>query len=132
MKENMPLQQAILSAMQARDLRVRDLLARMGPRNRSTVYRLLNGDIRDTRVSTLLALCSALGSTPNEVLGQAGLWSEESRSGDALDLRLRRSFALLQSLAVPLKLVAVTQIERLAETWQAAASGALDEQPSRD
>lgn len=70
----MSLQQAIRAAMRARGVETKDLLARMAQRDRSTVYRLLSGDTRDTRLSTLLALCSALGISPNELLVQAGLW----------------------------------------------------------
>jgi DNA-binding Xre family transcriptional regulator len=121
----MPLHQAIRSAMSARGLKVPDLLARMPQRDRSTVYRLLNGDTRDAKVSTLISLCSALGVTPNELLSLAGLWSDPARSADPLDVRLRRIFAMVQALAPPYKLVAVTQVERLIATWQEAAEGLL-------
>jgi transcriptional regulator with XRE-family HTH domain len=121
----MPLHQAIQSAMQARGLTMPDLLARMPQRDRSTVYRLLNGDTRDAKLSTLVGLCTALGVTPNNLLSLAGLWNDPARSTDPLDVRLRRVFAMVQSLAAPYKLVAVTQVERLVGTWQEAADGVL-------
>ncbi len=122
----MGLAHAIQEALRARGLPVGALLERTRQRDRSTIYRLLKGDTRDTRVSTLLALCSALGVTPNDLLGAAGLWTDDPRSSDPLDARLRRSFGVVQELVAPLKIVAVTQIERLADTWQEAAVGSLD------
>ncbi|MGI8551731.1 MAG: helix-turn-helix domain-containing protein [Dehalococcoidia bacterium] len=129
----MSLQQALQAAMRARNLKVGDLLTRMQQRDRSTIYRLLSGDTRDAKMSTLLAVCVALGITPNDLLGLAGLWQESGRSPDPLDMRLRRSFSSVQTLATPYKIVAVVQIERLVETWQDAAGGLLGrESPSRD
>jgi DNA-binding Xre family transcriptional regulator len=119
------LHRAIRAAMEARGLKTPDLLARMPQRDRSTVYRLLKGDTRDAKVSTLIGLCSALGVTPNDLLSLAGVWSDPERSSDPLDVRLRRVFSMLQSLASPYKLVAVTQVERLIVTWQEAADGVL-------
>jgi len=121
----MPLHQAIRTVMRARGLKMPDLLVRMPRRDRSTVYRLLNGDTQDAKVSTLLDLCSALGVTPNDLLSLAGLWSAAGRSPDSLDARLRQVFAAVQALAAPYKLVAVTQVERLVGTWQEAADGVL-------
>jgi DNA-binding Xre family transcriptional regulator len=121
----MPLHQAIRSVMRERGLKMPDLLEGMPRRDRSTVYRLLNGDTQDAKLSTLLDLCEALGVTPNDLLGLAGLWTDAGRSADVLDVRLRRVFAIVQALATPYKLVAVTQIERLVSTWQEAADGVL-------
>ena len=125
-KRPVGLAQAIQDALLSRGLPVRDLLRGAQQRDRSTIYRVLKGDTRDTKVSTLLVLCSALGITPNDLLGAAGLWTDDGRSSDPLDTRLRRSFGVVQDLAAPLKLVAVTQIERLADTWQEAVVGSLD------
>ncbi len=121
----MAIEQGIQMAMQARGLKVADLLARIPQRDRSTIYRLLNGETRDAKVSTLLGLCHALGVTPNDLLGLSGLWGEQGRPGDQLDARLHKVVALVQALAVPYKVVAVTQIERLVGTWQEAAEGLL-------
>jgi DNA-binding Xre family transcriptional regulator len=128
----MPLDQAIQTAMHARGVTVAELLARMPQRDRSTIYRLLKGDTRDAKLSTMVGLCRALGVTPNDLLGLAGLWSEPARSTDSLDVRLRRVFAMVQALAAPYKLVAVTQVERLVGTWQEAAEGVLgiEDEPS--
>lgn len=120
-----PIEQGIQTAMQARGLKVADVLARIPQRDRSTIYRLLNGETRDAKVSTLLGLCDALGVSPNDLLGLSGLWDEPGPPEDALDARLRRVIALVQALAIPYKLVAVTQIERLVGTWQEAAEGLL-------
>jgi DNA-binding Xre family transcriptional regulator len=120
------LSHALQDALRTRGLRVGDLLTRTAQRDRSTIYRVLKGDTRDTKVSTLLALCAALGVTPNDLLGAAGLWADDARSPDPLDQRLRHSFGLVQTLAAPLKLVAVTQIERIVETWREAMVGSLD------
>jgi len=121
----MPIDQAIRTVMQARGVKMPELLGRLGRRDRSTIYRLLNGDTQDTKVSTLLDLCAALGVSPNDLLGLAGLWGEGGRSGDPLDMRLRKVFAAVQGLPAPYKVVAVTQIERLAGTWQEVAEGTL-------
>lgn len=125
----MPLHQAIRAVMRARGMKMPDLLAQMPQRDRSTIYRLLNGDTRDAKVSTLLELCSALGVSPTDLLSLAGLWSDAGRSPDSLDVRLRRVFAIVQTLAAPYKLVAVTQVERLVGTWQEAADGVLGRDP---
>jgi DNA-binding Xre family transcriptional regulator len=128
----MSLHQAIQTAMQAKGLKMGDLLARIPQRDRSTIYRLLSGDTRDARVSTLLALCSALGVTPDELLSLAGFWSEAERVLDPLDLRLRKVLTMVEGLVPPYKLVAVTQVERLMATWQEAAEGSLGrEEPSK-
>lgn len=121
----MALQQAIRTVMRARGLTPSQLLDRMPERDRSTLYRLLNGDTRDARVSTLLELCRALGVSPNDLLNLAGLWADGGRPPDALEVRLRRAFATVQALATPYRLVAVTQVERLIGTWQEAADGVL-------
>jgi SAM-dependent methyltransferase len=120
----MSLQEAIKATMSARGLKMPDLLACTPQRDRSTIYRLLNGDTRDAKIGTLLAICTALGLTPNDLLSLAGLWPD-SRSNDQLDMRLRRVFVMVQSLATPYKVVAVTQVERLVDTWQEAADGLL-------
>lgn len=121
----MPLHQAIRTVMQAHGLKTPELLSRMPQKDRSTVYRLLSGDTRDAKVSTLLGLCLALGVTPNDLLSLAGLWND----ADPLDLRLRRVCETVQGLASPYKLVAVTQVERLVDTWQEAADGVLGREP---
>jgi transcriptional regulator with XRE-family HTH domain len=121
----MSIDQAIHTALKQRGLTVAELLARMPQRDRSTIYRLLSGETRDAKVSTLVVLCRAIGVTPNDLLGLAGLWSEPGRSTDPLDVRLRKVFAMVQALAAPYKLVAVMQVERLIGTWQEAASGLL-------
>lgn len=122
----MSLEDAIRSAMHARELGAGDLLVRMQARDRSTVYRLLKGDIRDTKLSTLLAICQALEVTPNELLASAGLWDGSGRGASPLDARLDRTFGVVQDLATPYKAVAVTQIERLVETWQEVAGGSIE------
>jgi DNA-binding Xre family transcriptional regulator len=125
----MSLQGAIQSVMRTRQLPVSDLLARMPARHRSTVYRLLKGDILDTKVSTLLAVCQALSITPNELLVSAGLWDGVCMGANPLDTRLDRTVGVVRDLAVPYKLVAVTQIERLVETWQEVAGGSIGREP---
>lgn len=120
----MALHEAIKAVMEARGLKMVDLLASMPQRDRSTIYRLLSGDTRDAKIGTLLAICGALSLTPNELLTLAGLWPDK-RSGDQLDMRLRQVFSVVQSLARPYKVVAVTQVERLVDTWQDAADGLL-------
>jgi DNA-binding Xre family transcriptional regulator len=122
----MPIAHAIRTVMQVRQLKMPDLLGRIGRRDRSTIYRLLSGDTQDTKVSTFLDLCSALSIAPNDLLGLAGLWSEAGRAGEPLDLRLRRAFATVQALPAPYQIVAVTQIERLIGTWEEVADGTME------
>jgi DNA-binding Xre family transcriptional regulator len=125
----MPLDQAMKTVMRERGLKMPDLLTRMLQRDRSTVYRLFNGDTRDAKLSTLLDLCAALDVTPNDFLSLAGLWNDEGHTADSLDARLRKVFTIVQALAAPYKLVAVTQVERLVGTWQEAADGVLGREP---
>lgn len=110
--------------MDQRGLKMPELLASLPQRDRSTIYRLLKGDTRDAKIGTVLAVCAALELSPNELLSLAGLWPD-NRSSDQLDTRLRQVFTALQSLARPYKVVAVTQVERLVDTWQDAADGLL-------
>jgi DNA-binding Xre family transcriptional regulator len=120
----MTLHEAIKTTMQERGLQIPDLLAGMQQRDRSTVYRLLKGDTHDAKIGTLVAVCRALGVTPNDLLVNADLWPD-GRSTDQLDVRLRQVFADVQGLASPYRVVAVAQIERLVQTWHDAADGLL-------
>jgi DNA-binding Xre family transcriptional regulator len=120
----MSLHEAIKATMQERGLEMPDLLAAMQQRDRSTVYRLLKGDTRDAKIGTLVAICRALGVTPNELLVHAELWPD-GRSGDQLDVRLHQVFSDVKGLAPPYRVVAVAQIERLVQTWHDAADGLL-------
>jgi DNA-binding Xre family transcriptional regulator len=120
----MALHEAIKMTMDQRGLKMPELLASLPQRDRSTIYRLLKGDTRDAKIGTVLAVCAALELSPNELLSLAGLWPD-NRSSDQLDTRLRQVFTALQSLARPYKVVAVTQVERLVDTWQDAADGLL-------
>jgi hypothetical protein len=124
MAVKMSLHEAIKATMQERGLQIPDLLAGMQQRDRSTVYRLLKGDTRDAKIGTLVAVCRALGVTPNELLVNAEIWPD-ARSTDQLDVRLRQVFAAVQGLASPYRIVAVAQIERLVQTWHDAAEGLL-------
>jgi transcriptional regulator with XRE-family HTH domain len=110
--------------MASRGLTTRDLLARLGEqRDRATVYRLLAGQTENPRLDTLLSLCTALETSPNELLDQAEVFPLRPRSADAHDLRLRVAFRRLQSLPAKSKALAVTQVVLLVETWSRAAAG---------
>ena len=110
--------------MAARGLTARDLLARLGrERDRATMYRLLAGQTENPRLDTLLAVCTALDTTPNELLDQAEILPQRPRSADLLDLRLRVAFRRLQSLPARSKALAIAQVLLLLETWERDAAG---------
>lgn len=119
----MSLAEGITRVMASRGLTVRDVLARLGDkRDRATVYRLLAGNTINPRLDTLLSLCDAIGSTPNELLDQAEVLTYRQRSADRFDLRLRTAFTRIQSLPPETKAVAVTQVLMLLETWERVAA----------
>lgn len=119
----MSLAEGITRVMASRGLTVRDVLARLGDkRDRATVYRLLAGNTINPRLDTLLSLCDAIGSTPNELLDQAEVLTYRQRSADQFDLRLRTAFTRIQALPAATKAVAVTQVLMLLETWERAAA----------
>ena len=115
----MSLAEGLARLMASRGLSSRDVLARLGQgRDRATVYRLLAGQTENPRLDTLLALCAAMETTPNELLDQSEILAEHPRSADDLDLRLRVIFRRLQGLPTPSKAVAITQVLLLVETWE--------------
>jgi transcriptional regulator with XRE-family HTH domain len=69
-----------------------------GKRNRATFYRLLSGETNDPRVSTLLEICSALTTSPSELLQLAGLLQYQERSLKLIDVELRQAFGEMQQL----------------------------------
>lgn len=115
----MSLAQGIERVMTSRGVTARDVVARLGDsRDRATVYRLLSGETVNPRLDTLLQLCAAIGTTPNELLDQAEVLPARPRSADEFDLRLRNAFSRVQALPVDIKAVAVTQLMLLLETWE--------------
>jgi transcriptional regulator with XRE-family HTH domain len=120
----MSLAEGLSRVMASRGLTTRDILARLGEqRDRATVYRLLAGQTENPRLDTLLSLCAAMETSPNELLDQAEVFPKRPRSADPHDLRLRRAFSRLQTLPPESKVLAVTQVLLLVETWARAAEG---------
>ena len=120
----MSLAEGLARVMASRGLTTRDVLARIGAqRDRATIYRLLAGQTENPRLDTLLSLCAAMDTTPNELLDQAGVLPHRPRSADLFDLRLRLAFRRLQALPPETKNLATTQILLLVETWERAAAG---------
>jgi transcriptional regulator with XRE-family HTH domain len=125
----MSLAEGLTRVMASRGLTTRDVLTRLGDqRDRATVYRLLAGQTENPRLDTLLSLCTAMETSPNELLDQAEVFPQRPRSADTYDLRLRLAFRRLQSLPAESKALAITQVLLLVETWTRAAAGrAVDE-----
>ena len=95
----MSLNEAIHSVMRAKAITNSILLGNPDRhRDRTTMYRLLNGDTADPKVSTLIEVCTGLNVTPNEILELSLLWVPKKRSTDPTDIGLRTAFARVQNL----------------------------------
>ena len=57
--------------MEAKGLRVRDVVTRLPQQHEGTAYNLLAGRTIDPRINTTLELCRALDVDPDELLGTA-------------------------------------------------------------
>ncbi len=111
----MPLSSAIQSIMRAKGLRNAELLGNPERhRDRTTMYRLLNGETEDPKVSTLVEVCSGLGVTPNELLELSGNWAATKRSSAPSDIGLRAVFSRIQALPEPRKELALRLIQAMA------------------
>jgi transcriptional regulator with XRE-family HTH domain len=96
----MSIGKAVRDLIEARGLRPAEVADRLGgKRNRATFYRLLSGETTDPRVSTLLEICTALTTSPSELLQLAGLLAYQERSLQLIDVELRQAFGELQKLA---------------------------------
>ncbi len=83
---------AIRQVMDARGLTAREVVTRVPRRHIGTVYRLLAGRTTDPRASTVVALCTALGADPDELL-------DVSDPVKGLDPALRRTLEDLKGLS---------------------------------
>lgn len=120
----MALADGLARIMESRGMTTRDVLDRLGERrDRATVYRLLAGQTANPRLDTILTLCAAMETTPNELLDQSDIFPERPRSADQWDLRLRVAFRRLQALPPEAKALAITQTLMLLETWERATQG---------
>ena len=95
----MSLSEAVRSLIEARGLRVAEVVGRFGEqRHRVTFYRVLNGRTANPKVRTLLEIRKALMISPSELLHAAGLLHWRERSLEPIALELRRAYAELQGL----------------------------------
>lgn len=118
----MSLNEAIHSVMRAKGISNSDLLGNPDRhRDRTTMYRLLNGDTSDPKVSTLIEVCTGLNVTPNEILELSTLWTPRKRSTDPTDIGLRTAFARVQALPPAHKELALRLLNGLV--------GVLEESP---
>lgn len=83
---------AIRRVMATRELTTRDVVKRVPRRHVGTVYRLLAGRTTDPWASTIVALCTALGADPDELL-------DVRDPTEDLDPELRRTLEDLQRLS---------------------------------
>ena len=83
---------AIRRVMAARDLTTREVVKRVPRRHVGTVYRLLAGRTTDPWASTVVALCTALGADPDELL-------DVPDPTEDFDPELRRTLEDLQRLS---------------------------------
>ena len=86
------LAEAIKRVMASRGLSTREVVRRVPRRHVGTVYRLLAGRTTDPWASTVVALCTALGADPDELL-DVGDPTED------MDPELRRTLDDLQRLS---------------------------------
>ena len=115
----MSLAEAIKQTMNARGLPTAEVARRLGEGyDRATFYRLLSGATTEPRLGTLVGLCQVLEVSPTELLQLAGLWPYRERPVDALDMKLRDSFAQLQLLPAEDKRRAVNVVSCIVETWE--------------
>ncbi len=115
----MSLATAIKETMLARGLTTAQLAARMGRElDHATFYRLLNGRTTSPRVATLVQLCSALETSPSDLLDLAGVWSPDT-PGQATpaDLRLRGAFRQVRALPVATQRRVAPLVAALAAAW---------------
>ncbi len=95
----MSIGKAVRDLIEARGRRPAEVADRLGAtRNRVTFYRLLSGETGDPRISTLLAVCDALATTPGELLQLAGLLTDRGRPVEVIDVALRQAFGEVQKL----------------------------------
>lgn len=124
------LAEAIKQTMNARGLPTAEVARRLGEGyDRATFYRLLSGATTEPRLGTLVGLCQVLEVSPTELLQLAGLWPYRERPVDALDMKLRDSFAQLQLLPSEDKRRAVSVVSCIVETWEPRHA---DQDESRD
>jgi len=127
----MSLAIAIEETLRARGLTPARVARRLGEeQDRATFYRILGGRTKEPRLGTLVQLCSALETSPSELLELAGVWSPDT-PGQATpdDLRLRGAFGQVRALPVAMQQRAVPLVEALATGWLAAED---DEEESLD
>ena len=68
-KDDASLASNIRRVMDVRGVSMRELCRTCGGTNRATVYRVVSGSIRESRVDTILDICRALDVDPDELLG---------------------------------------------------------------
>jgi DNA-binding Xre family transcriptional regulator len=95
----MALANAIAGLAVARGMKPAELAdAIKDARTWTTLYRVLRGETADPRISTLLEVCRTLHTSPNELLGLAGMWPQMGRL-TMLDIALRQAFREMQELS---------------------------------
>ncbi len=88
------------------------------PKSRWSVYRLLQGRSQEVLAPTLIDLCTALDTSPSELLQMGGLVRTIEPSAGRFDDRLRRALAPVQSLSPETKAVAIESIEAVVAVLQ--------------
>jgi len=117
--DSVSLADGVERLMLARGLTRRQVMKRLpDPTTRWAVYRLLLKRSVDPRLSTILAICTALGVSPTELAQAAGLHQREERSELASRLRLRAAFRQLLEMEPDLAEVAVELIEATVRSLQ--------------
>ena len=130
----MSLAHAIAQTMQAHGLKSAKVAERFSAnQDRATFYRLVTGATTEPRLGTVVQLCSALETTPSELLALAGVWSPDvpSRTGPD-DLRLRQAFTRLRALPPDGRHWAVSLVTALANAMVARTEPLVDDDRERE
>ena len=124
----MSLAHTITQTMQAHGLTSAQVATRLGEtRDRAIFYRMVNGATTEPRLRTLVRLCSALETTPSELLELAEVWSPDTpRRVGPDDLRPRQAFGQIGALPADGKQWAVPLVAALVMTLVA------DDEPIAD
>ena len=116
----MALSDAIVTIMRAKNITRAQLMERLpNQASKWAVYRLITGDSKDPRNSTLTAVCAALEVEPNRLMQLAGFYDGADRHDLLHTARLHAILSVAEGFDGVTKQLAVEQIEAIVRTLEA-------------
>lgn len=110
----MALSEAMTTVMQAKRITRAELMDRLpDPTSRWAVYRVLSGQSRDPRLSTIVSICHALSVEPNRLMQLSGYYDGLDRGDLLITSKLHALLSAAESLDATSKDLAVSQIEAI-------------------